>query len=114
MSVLVEFAMFPTDKGESVSAYVSRILKMLHTENVPHQLTAMGTIFETETLAEALDILKKAYETLSLDCSRIYATAKFDIRKNTTKRMEGKIKSVERHLTSLSPSSPQRPHPPNK
>ena len=29
MSVLLEFAMFPTDKGESVSNYVSRIIKMI-------------------------------------------------------------------------------------
>ena len=29
MSILFEFAMFPTDKGESVSPYVSRLLKVI-------------------------------------------------------------------------------------
>jgi len=28
-SVLLEFAMFPTDKGESKSEYVSKIIKMI-------------------------------------------------------------------------------------
>jgi uncharacterized protein YqgV (UPF0045/DUF77 family) len=29
MSVLLEFAMFPTDKGTSVSAYVSKVIDMI-------------------------------------------------------------------------------------
>ncbi len=33
MSVLMEFAMFPTDKGESISEYVSRILKIIDEED---------------------------------------------------------------------------------
>ena len=31
MSVLTEFAMFPTDKGISVSQHVSKIIKMMET-----------------------------------------------------------------------------------
>ena len=46
MSVLVEFAMFPTDKGESVSEYVSRVVKMFKESDVNYQLTPMGSVFE--------------------------------------------------------------------
>jgi len=96
MSVLVEFAMFPTDKGESVSKYVSRIIKMFEDEKINYQLTPMGTIFEVRSFLEATDILNKAYKQLENDCNRIYTTIKMDIRKNKSNRMIQKIKSIEK------------------
>ncbi len=98
MSVLAEFAMFPTDKGESVSPYVSRILKIFQKGEIPYRLTPMGTVFETETLPQALSIIEEAYEKLAPDCRRVYATVKFDIREGVTNRMEGKIASIEEKI----------------
>ncbi len=101
MSVLVEFAMFPTDKGESVSEYVSRILKMFKDSDVSYTLTPMGTVFEVETMDEALFVIKQAYEQLEADCSRIYSTIKFDIRKNRSNRMEQKIASIKSKIGDI-------------
>lgn len=98
MSVLVEFSMFPTDKGESVSGYVSRIIKMIDESGVPYKLTPMGTVFETETMEEALDIINKAYKQLEKDCNRVYSVIKFDIRKGKSNRLVQKIQSVEKKL----------------
>jgi len=95
MSVLVEFAMFPTDKGESVSEYVSRIIKMFKEGDVPYQLTPMGTVFEVDTIKEATDIINKAYKCLEPDCNRVYTTIKMDIRKNKKNRMKQKIESIK-------------------
>jgi len=98
MSILVEFAMFPTDKGESVSSYVSRIIKVIDESGVEYKLTPMGTVFETETMDKALEVLRKSYEVLESDCNRIYSTIKFDIRKNRSNRMKQKIASIESKL----------------
>lgn len=98
MSVLLEFAMFPTDKGESVSDYVSRILKAIDESGCPYTLTAMGTIIETAELDEALQIVKKAYERLEGDCQRVYSTIKLDIRKGREGRLKQKIESVEKKV----------------
>lgn len=95
MSVLLEFAMFPTDKSESVSLYVSRIIQMIDHSGVNYQLTPMGTIIETNTMHEALQIVEKAYQQLSPDCNRIYSSLKFDIRKGKDNRLRGKVKSIE-------------------
>ncbi len=95
MSVLVEFAMFPTDKGESVSTYVARIIKMIDESGIPYKLTPMGTVFETETMGEALKVIEKAYSLLEPDCNRVYSVVKFDIRKGKGNRLVQKIKSVE-------------------
>jgi len=95
MSVLMEFSMFPTDKGESVGAYVSRVIDMIRESGTPYKLTPMGTVIETETMAEALELLQKSHDVLEKDAQRIYANVKFDIRKEATNRLEGKIRSVE-------------------
>lgn len=101
MSVLLEFAMFPTSDecrdGSSVSAYVSRVIDAIDKSGVSYQLTPMGTIIETETMKEALAIVELAYEQLS-DCERVYSSLKFDIRKNTENRLHTKIASVEKTL----------------
>ena len=98
MSVLVEFAMFPTDKGESVSSYVSRVIDVIDRSGFEYKLTPMGTVFETESMEDALNLLNECYKTLDKDCNRIYATVKFDIRKNRSNRMKQKIESIERKL----------------
>ncbi|WP_111709848.1 MTH1187 family thiamine-binding protein [Lutibacter citreus] len=96
MSVLLEFAMFPTDKGESISPYVSKIIQLIRESGVTYQLTAMGTIIETETLSEALAIVQQSYDVLEPDCDRVYSSLKFDIRKGKTQCLTQKIKSVEK------------------
>ncbi len=95
MSVLMQFAMFPTDKGASASPYVSRVIKMIRDSGLPYQLSAMGTIIETETLEEAQSIISKAYSLLQEDCTRVYCTVAFDIRNGAIGRMQEKIKSIE-------------------
>ncbi len=100
MSVLLEFSMFPTSddcrNGSSVSKQVSRIIDAIDKSGVAYQLTPMGTIIETETMREALDVIELAYE--QLDCDRVYSSLKFDIRKNTQNRLKNKIASVEKNL----------------
>ncbi len=98
MSVLLEFAMFPTDKGGSVSAYVSRILKVIDQSALPYQLTPMGTIVEAEELGQALELVAEAYKQLEPDCNRVYSTLKLDIRKGEGGRMKKKVESVEAKL----------------
>jgi len=98
MSVLIEFAMFPTDKGESVSEYVSRIIKKIEELNLNYKLTPMGTIIEFETMDEALNLINTAYKQLETDCSRVYSIVKFDIRKGKKGRIEQKVKSIEEKL----------------
>lgn len=98
MSVLLEFAMFPTSdecqKGSSVSHQVAKIIDMIDQSGLAYQLTPMGTIVECESVSEALNVVERAYEQLG-ECERVYSTIKLDIRKGKTDRLNGKIESVE-------------------
>jgi len=102
MSVLLEFSMFPTDKEESVSPYVSKIIAMIRDSGTSYQLTPMGTIIETNDIDEALKIVKQAYEVLdNAGCNRIYSSLKFDIRKGKDNRLQGKVNSIREKIGSI-------------
>jgi uncharacterized protein (TIGR00106 family) len=100
MSVLVEFAIFPTDRGESKSEFVARVINMIRATEAKYTLTPMGTVIETETIREALNIIERAYQELEIDCNRIYSVVKIDYRKDKNDRMEQKIESVNKRLQS--------------
>jgi len=93
--------MFPTSddcrNGASVSTQVSKIIDAIDKSGVAYQLTPMGTVVETQTMKEALEIIELAYEQLE-NCERVYSSLKFDIRKNTKNRLKTKIASVENVL----------------
>lgn len=95
MSALLEFAIFPTDKGDSVSQYVSQVIDMIRESGVDYQLTAMGTLIETETFYEALDIVNKAYVILEPYSERVYSTLTVDIQKNKSNRLKSKVSAIE-------------------
>lgn len=95
MSVLMEFAMFPTDKGDSVSEYVSQIIKMIRESGYDYKLTAMGTIVETETLEEALSIVNLSHKVLEPFSNRVYSSINLDIRRGKSNRLKNKIASIE-------------------
>ncbi|MBD3797323.1 MAG: MTH1187 family thiamine-binding protein [Campylobacterales bacterium] len=101
MSVLLEFAMFPTSdncrEGSSVSKQVAKIIDAIDKSGVTYKLTPMGTIVETQTMQEALDLIALAYEQVK-ECERVYSSLKFDIRHDSEDRLKSKIKSVESHL----------------
>lgn len=101
MSVLVNFAMFPTDKGASVSPYVAQIEKAIRDCGFPSQLTPMSTVVETETLAEALSVIQAAHDAIASQCDRLYISATIDVRKGKNNRMQTKIESVESKIVGL-------------
>ena len=101
MSVLIEFSIFPTDKGLSVSHYVSKVIKMIKSDYSSYLLTPMGTVIETSTLAEALVVVEKAYAILERDSERVYATMKLDIQKNKDNRIRSKIVSIEQKIGAV-------------
>ena len=102
MSVLLEFAMFPTDKsGDSASESVSKIIEMIRKIGVNYKLTAMGTIIETETLEEALDVVNRSYKVLEPFSKRVYSSVKLDIRKEKSNRLQQKIESIESKIGNV-------------
>ncbi|MFO7867762.1 MAG: MTH1187 family thiamine-binding protein [Bacteroidales bacterium] len=97
MSVVTEIAIFPLGKESGMGVYVSRVINRIKEFGCDYSLTAMGTIIETETLAEALEVIQASYKVLESDADRVYCTATFDITKTGSNRKDKKIASVRKH-----------------
>jgi len=93
MSAILEMAIFPMDKGMSVSAYVARALTVIKASGLPYRLGPMGTAVEGEW--DELAALAGACLTdLQADCDRVYLNMKLDWRRGPGGRLDAKPASV--------------------
>lgn len=98
MSLMAIVSMTPLGKGESVSHYVAKAVAEIDKSGVPYVITPMGTIIESETWDELMDVLKRGFDSMSRDCPRISIFVKIDYRKGKSGRIRGKVKSLEEKL----------------
>jgi uncharacterized protein (TIGR00106 family) len=96
-SVLLEFSIAPTDKGESLSPYVSRVIDLVDRSGLDYRLTPMGTVLEG-SWDECLAVVARCFRELERDCRRISLNLKVDYRAGASGRLEAKIASVEKRL----------------
>ena len=97
MNILADLSIFPLDKGQSVSEYVAKAIKVIEKSSVEYQIGPMGTCIEGN-LDQVMDIIKECMNVLGEDCNRIYLTLEVDYRKGRTGALKGKVASVQRHL----------------
>jgi uncharacterized protein (TIGR00106 family) len=95
--VLLEFAMSPQGKGESLSHHVARILDIIDRSGVTYQLTAMGTILEGNW-DEVMAVVSDCFRDLQTDCPRIGMNLKLDYRAGPEPRLRSKTDAVEGHV----------------
>jgi uncharacterized protein (TIGR00106 family) len=97
MSVIIDFSIFPMDKGVSLSPYVARAIKIVKESGLPYRFGPMSTSIEGEW-GEAMAVVNNCFTELKKDCSRINLSLKADYRKGPGGRLKSKIKSVEDKL----------------
>ena len=93
MSTLIDFSIFPVGKGESVSPYVARVVRIIKDSGFQYKLGPMGTTIEGEW-DELMEVITRCFKELRKDCARIYMSAKIDYRERGSNRMASKVKSV--------------------
>ncbi|MFH2051920.1 MAG: MTH1187 family thiamine-binding protein [bacterium] len=92
--VLLEFSLYPTDKGESVSDYVKRNLEIIDESGLPYRLGAMGTTLEGEW-DEVMAVVTRCHEAMAADCGRIACQIKIDYRKGRSGRLDAKVQTLK-------------------
>jgi uncharacterized protein (TIGR00106 family) len=83
--------------GESVSSAVAKCLDIVQHSGLDYQLHAMGTLIEGE-LDAVLAVLHRCIATVAQDHPRVTCTAKIDMRRGHSGRLQSKVASVERAL----------------
>ena len=99
MSVLLEFSMFPTDQGESVGQYVTRLVEIVHASGLPYKLGPMGTTVEG-TSEGVFDVVKRCLADLQRDTNRVAAFIKLDWRAGRENGLPGKAEPVRRRMAT--------------
>lgn len=97
MSVILDFSMYPLDKGESLSPYVARSIRIIKESGLPYEFRSMGTSIEGEW-EEVMEVVKRCFEAMRRDCNRVVLSLKADYRQGPGGRMQRKVQSVEEKL----------------
>jgi len=102
MSAIMNFAIFPIDKGDHVGEYVSKVVQLIKDSGFDYQFSPMGTVVEADTVQELLDLVNQSYEILSPVSDRVYCNMSLDYSKTKTNRIAGKRKSIEDRIGDVS------------
>lgn len=95
--VVLEFSMYPLDKGDSLSSYVARSLDIIDKSGLDYELHAMGTLLEGE-FDQVMGVVRDCYQAMAADCERIACYIKLDHRQGRSGRLKSKVASVERKV----------------
>ncbi len=95
--MLVQFSMFPTGSGESVSVEVSRIIDIIDKSGLPYKTSSMSTVIEG-SWDEVMGLINKCRKKMRETNDRIYMVLSMDDRKDAANRLEGKVASLEEKL----------------
>lgn len=93
--VLLEFSMYPTDKGDSVSDYVKRSLEIIDDSGLPYRLGPMGTTIEGEW-DRVMAVVTRCFERMKDDTGRIACQIKIDWREGPGGRLDSKVETLRR------------------
>ena len=97
MSAILDFSIFPLDKGASLSAFVARAVRVVKESGLPYVFSPMSTSIEGEW-DEVLAVVTRCKEALEKDCGRIHVAMRVDWREGPAGRLSAKIRSVEEKL----------------
>lgn len=95
--MIVEFAIVPLDRGESLSEYVSQVIEIVDESGLDYKLTPMGTIVEGEW-DEIMDLIKRCHKHVREVSKRVETRIVIDDREGAKGRIKGKVESVKGKL----------------
>jgi uncharacterized protein (TIGR00106 family) len=95
--MLVEFSIIPIGVGSSLGAHLAEVLKIVDACGLPYKVNPMGTVIEGEW-DEVMKLIKKCHKTVMKTAERTVTTISIDDRKGKPKRIEEKVKSIERRI----------------
>lgn len=95
--MLVHFSIVPIGSGSSVGGKVAEVVRIIDESGMPYKINPMGTVVEGEW-DEVVSLIKKCHHYALKDEDRVITTIAIDDRKGKSRRIDEKVKSVERRL----------------
>ncbi|HHL39138.1 MAG TPA: MTH1187 family thiamine-binding protein [Deltaproteobacteria bacterium] len=96
--MLVEFSVAPLGAGESLSAYVAPVMKLIDESGLPYKAGPMGTVVEGEW-DEVMALVKRCHHEILKEAPRVLTSIRIDDRPGRPAgRLTEKVRSVEKRL----------------
>jgi len=92
--MIVDFTIFPTDAGESVSAYVAQVFEIIEASGLKYEHHAMGTNIEGDW-DEVMAVVKACRDLLLESSNRISISLRIDERKGVIDGIDNKVASAK-------------------
>jgi len=97
MNTLVSLSIFPVSAGESLSAHVAEVVKIIEASGLPHRTTSMSTEIEGEWDA-VMQVVKDATFVLASKGLRTMVNFRADIRPGRAGTLKSKVEKLEKIL----------------
>jgi uncharacterized protein (TIGR00106 family) len=95
--MLIEFSIVPVGSGSSIGDRLAEVLKIVDESGLPYKLNPMGTVVEGEW-DDLLRLVKKCHKAVMKTEERAITTISIDDRKGKPKRIDEKVKSIEKRI----------------
>lgn len=92
--MIANFTIFPVGKGESLSAYVAEVFKIIEVSGLKCQHHEMGTNIEGEW-EEIIELVNDCRKKMLKSADRIYIALTIDERKGRSNRLGTKVASAQ-------------------
>ncbi len=96
-----EISVYPMGTGStSASFYIAKGIEAIQNlEGLRYEITAMGTLLESDNIEKIYEASKKIMEVVhNLGVSRVEVVLKIDSRRDKEATLEDKLKSVRKYL----------------
>lgn len=97
--MLLAFSIAPVGSGESVSADVAEVIRLVRESGLPNETNAMFTNVEGEW-DEVMALVKACTEKLAERAPRVSLVMKVDYRPGVTGALRSKVETIEKRLAS--------------
>jgi uncharacterized protein (TIGR00106 family) len=95
--MIAEFTVVPLDRGPHLTEWLAPVLDIVDESGVDYRFTAMGTILEGDW-DQIMATVKRCHDKVRESSERVVTTIKIDDHAGRSKRIRGKVESVEKHL----------------
>ena len=95
--MIVSFSVIPIGRSTSVGDKIAEVLKIVDRSGLPYKVNPMGTVVEGKW-DDIMKLIKKCHSTTMKSCKRTITTISIDDRKGKTRRIDTKVKSIERRI----------------
>ena len=92
--MIVDFAISPIGVGESLSAYIAEVFKIIEESGLPYEHHAMGTNIEGNW-NEVMGVIKACRDQMLKQTNRLSISIKIDERTGVTDGLKRKIASAK-------------------